>query len=166
MRKPTFAVFLTSVLGASLLLAGCGDRQAPADAAQAPAADAGGAAAPADDAGSEAAAPARKLTRERIAEIRESGRTGLWSDVAELCAGEHARAMIGWNVDASGVDAVAVYLVGKTGNEKLFAQGGPVGEKATGAWLRPGMAFKARAKDDARELASLEIAGKQDCAAG
>ena len=84
------------------------------------------------------------------------------TDVAAACAGEHARAVIGWNVEAEGVERVAVYLAGANG-ERLFAQGSPVGEKATGNWLRPGMVFKARAKDDGRELGSLEIAERQDC---
>lgn len=166
MRQNTLFL-LPTVLGACLLLAACGDRdaQAPADAATA-------AATPADDAtdaaaGAEATdadATRRRLTPKRIAEIRATGNTGLWSDVSQVCPGTHPRAMIGWNVEASGADAVAVYLIGTSGDERLFAQGGPVGEKSTGAWLRPGMAFQVRAKADARELAALEIAQGQDCA--
>lgn len=159
------SVFLPAALLPALLLVACGDQSAPATPDTDPPARPDVATATEDEPPADGEAEGRRLTPERIAEIRASGRTGIWSEIPALCAGEHAKAMIGWNVEASGVDTVAVYLVGSTGNERLFAQGSPVGEKSTGNWLKPGMVFKVRAKDDERELASLEITERQDCAA-
>jgi hypothetical protein len=166
MRQNTL-LLLSSMLGACLLLAGCGDRNGAGQPA--PAADtapaAAGEVAGTEPAAGEADAQRHKLTPARIEEIRASGRKGLWSDPAEVCPGDNPRGMIGWNVEDSGADTVAVYLVGKSGSEKLFAQGGPVGEKATGPWLRPDMSFKVRAKADARELGNVTVPAKAGCPA-
>jgi hypothetical protein len=167
MRMSPTALLLSPVLGACLLLAGCGDKGGAGHAAPAGATPSAAAAdeATAEPASGEADIQRRKLTPARIEEIRASGRKGLWADPAEVCAGDNPRGMIGWNVEDAGTDTVVVYLVGKSGSEKVFAQGGPVGEKATGPWLRPDMAFKVRAKDDSRELGTVTVSTKAGCPA-
>jgi hypothetical protein len=150
------------ILGACLLIGACNNGGKPAAApeateAAAPAAQASQApeAAPVD------AAKRGPASAARIAEIKASGKTGIWSEPAEACAADHARGMITWNIADPEVDRVSVYLAGKT--EKLFGQGGPTGEKQTGPWLRPGLVFKVRSADDARELGTLTVAARQDC---
>jgi hypothetical protein len=148
------------ILGACLLVGACnnGGKPAAAPEAAAPAAQApqASAAAPAAEAPKRGPASAA-----RIAEIKAGGKTGIWSEPAEVCATDHARGMITWNITDPDVDRVTVYLVGKT--EKLFGQGGPAGEKQTGPWLRPGLVFKVRSGDGARDLGTLTVAARQDC---
>jgi hypothetical protein len=151
------------LLGACLLLGACnnGGKPAATAAAPAPAAEAPSGAAATGPVSAEAPAHGR-LTAARIAEIKASGKSGIWSDPAEVCAADHARGMITWNVTEPDVDRVTISLVGK--DEKVFAQGGPAGEKATGPWLRPGMVFKLRTSEGARELGTLTVGERQDCA--
>ena len=116
-----------------------------------------------------AAEPAKKphqrpLTADEIGQIEASGKTGLWSDVTEVCRKEPASGRITtltWNVKASGVDKVVLYVVGKNGEERNFARGGPVGRKATGPWLKPGLVFKLRRQDNKEELGTVTIGEKQ-----
>lgn len=102
------------------------------------------------------------VTPARIAEIEATGKTGFWSEITDVCRGDHPRTWLVWNVRDSGADRVIVYVVDKTGAEKNFAQGGPVGEKQTGPWLYPGIVFKLRALDDGRELGSVQV-GEKSC---
>jgi hypothetical protein len=142
-----------------VLLAGCGDRQAPAvdTPAAAPAA-------PRDDAPK--AVPKRKpngrVSAEDIARIEATGRSGLWSDIATACAtGAPQRATLTWNVKDSGADKVVLYVVGRDGRERHFGRGGAVGERLTGPWLRPGLAFKLRQAGTKAELGEVVIGDKQ-----
>lgn len=118
-------------------------------------------------------APARKrapvVTPERIAEITASGRKGFWSNVSEVCPSDRplSDATLTWNVTDSGVKRVVVYLIdpkrdsdGK--GRHLGGPLGPVGERTTGHWLRPGMIFKLRSRDDDKELGSI-IIGEKPC---
>lgn len=105
----------------------------------------------------------RRITPDRIAEIEASGRTGFWSSVTEVCPGSRERAILTWNVQDPADDKYVVYVVGKDGSERNFGQGGPIGEKATGPWLRPGATFRLRTGGDKQEVAKVEIAAKADC---
>lgn len=149
---------------AAFLLLGCKDKiqdddpaAAPAPAVQPAGSDRGAATVQAD--GRQPTGPA---TPERTAAIEADGRTGLWSEVTEVCRGDHPRTWLLWNVRDSGAERVIVYVVDKTGEERHFGQGGPVGEKQTGPWLVPGIEFKLRAMDDGRELGSIRI-GEKAC---
>jgi hypothetical protein len=154
------------ILGACLLVGACNNGGKPAaapDAAAPAAAQADQATtAPADATAAADAKPARgPASADRVAEIKASGKTGIWSDPAETCITDHARGMIIWNVADPDVDRVTVFLSGKS--DKVFAQGGPTGEKQTGPWLRPGLVFKLRSTDGARDLGTLTVAARQDC---
>jgi len=105
--------------------------------------------------------PARRITPDEIAQIEASGRTGLWSEVTEVCAGaKPVRTTLTWNVAPSGAERVVVYVVDK-GVERNFGQGGPIGLKETGPWLRAGTEFKLRAAGTKEELGNLVIGRKQ-----
>ena len=109
-------------------------------------------------------APPRRITPEEIAQIDASGKTGLWSDVTDVCpkdAKAGVRTTLTWNVKASGAERVVVYVVDKNGQERNFGQGGPIGLKETGPWLHPGIIFKIRAADSKQELGSVVIGEKQ-----
>lgn len=98
---------------------------------------------------------------ERISEIEASGQTGLWSSVAAVCKGAKGdRTVLTWNVSSSGAERVVVYVIDKNGEERNFGQGGPIGEKETGPWVRAGTTFKIRAKDSKEELGNVLIAEK------
>jgi hypothetical protein len=77
-------------------------------------------------------------------------------------------ALIGLNALLFAVKAVnpliasdAWHVVDKNGQERNFGQGGPIGLKETGPWLRPGITFKIRAADSKQELGSVVIGEKQ-----
>lgn len=112
--------------------------------------------------------PAGPATEERIAEIVASGKTGFWSDVTEVCPKDRPvpSATLTWNVTGSGVEGVVVYVVDpKIDTDdvgRLFNQSGPVGERRTGPWLKPGLMFKLRSKGDDTELGSITI-GERPC---
>jgi len=103
------------------------------------------------------------VTPEEIAQIEASGKTGLWSEVTEVCrkpGAQGIRTTLTWNVTDKGVDRVVVYVVGKDGTERHFGKGGPVGRNVTGPWLRPGLVFKLRGPDK-QEVAAVTIGEKQ-----
>lgn len=105
----------------------------------------------------------RPITPEEIAQIEASGKTGLWSEVTEVCrkaGGQGVRTTLTWNVTDKGVDRVVVYVVDKNGTERHFGKGGPVGRRVTGPWLRPGLIFKLRGPDK-QEVAAVTIGEKQ-----
>lgn len=103
-------------------------------------------------------------TAERIQEIEASGQTGLWSSVTEVCTKEinqGLRTTLTWNVKDKNPEKVVVFVIDKHG-ERHFGQGGPVGEKETGPWLRPGLSFKIRDSSTNDELGSVVI-GEKSC---
>jgi hypothetical protein len=109
---------------------------------------------------------ARKLPRfaspARIAEIKASGKTGFWIDAPEFCPG-HRVGVLTWNVESSGAEKVVVYVVGKDGKEQNFGRGGPVGERQTGEWLKPGLVFRLRNAAGGAELGSITIERGKSC---
>jgi hypothetical protein len=143
-------------------LAACDRQDAPASSAATMHAEP----TPTDIAGADGVRqPSRQASPEEIAEIEASGRTGLWSDINEVCmadARKGIRATLFWNVKDSGAERVIVFAVDRTGKEKNFGQGGPVGRKQTGPWLRPGVSFKIRAADTRQELGTVLI-GEKPC---
>lgn len=147
---------LLCALSAALLSA-CNRAPAPAETANAPSATQ-----PASD--TDMAPTVQKshpATAQEIAEIKATGKTGLWADVDAVCAkGRAPRTMLSWNVSDSGADKVVVYVVDKNGDERHFGQGGPVGHKQTGPWLKPGLGFKIRQAGTKTELGTLTIADK------
>jgi hypothetical protein len=158
--------FAMPILGACLLVGACNNGGKPAAAPEAAAPTAAQPAqatvAPADaKAGTDAKTARGPASASRVAEIKASGKTGIWSDPAETCITDHARGMIIWNVAEPDVDRVTVFLSGKT--DKVFAQGGATGEKQTGPWLRPGLVFKLRSTEGARDLGMTTVAARQDC---
>lgn len=156
--------FLVCLLACGLLL-GCKDKIPANDQAPEPGsatATGPGQEAPADGASTTARQAAGPASPARIAEIEALGRTGFWSEVTEVCRGEHPRTWLVWNVRDSGAERVIVYAVDKDGKEQHFGQGGPVGEKQTGPWLNPGSEFRLRALDDGRELGSIQV-GEKAC---
>lgn len=146
-------LFVTAMLATSVLASGC--KQKVAEPAPAPPA-----------AATEAPPAAKPLPRiappARIAEIKASGKTGFWSDPAEACPGRRT-AILTWNVEASGATSVILYGVGKDGNERKFGHGGPVGERQTGPWVRPGITFKLRNADGGAELGSITFKRGASC---
>lgn len=105
----------------------------------------------------------RPITPEEIAQIEASGKTGLWSEVTEVCrksGGQGVRTTLTWNVSDKGVDKVVVYVVDKDGTERHFGKGGPVGRQITGPWLKPGLTFKLRGPDK-QEVGAVTIGEKQ-----
>jgi hypothetical protein len=103
----------------------------------------------------------RASSPEAIAAVKAQGKTGLWADVAGVCAGKHSRATLQWNVQAP-PDGVALYLLGGKGNGRLVVRGAAVGAKKLGPWLRPGMIFVLRAEGTQQELSRLVI-GEKHC---
>ncbi len=144
---------------AALALAACKPKVEPAEAPQSEASEA-------TQPPTESEAPPNPFPKnaspERIAEIQTIGRTGLWSDVTEVCRGQRPRAVLTWNVADSGAERVILYVLDKDGSERNFGQGGAVGEKQTGPWLSPGTTFRLRDKAEKAELASLVI-GEKSC---
>ena len=113
-------------------------------------------------------APSAKLppfaSPERITQIKAGGRTGFWASTTEFCPGKHERSTIlTWNVTDSGASKVVVFVVNKAGKEQHFGRGGPIGERQTGPWLKPGVTFRLRNADGGAELGSIQIARGNDC---
>lgn len=110
--------------------------------------------------------PQRGPGPERLAAIQASGRTGMWSSVDETC-GKGTRAArsttLAWNVSDSGASRVVVYVVNEEGVERNFGTGGPIGEKATGPWLRPGITFRLRDRQTKELIDELVIPRAADC---
>lgn len=108
----------------------------------------------------------RKATPERIAEIVASGQKGFWASVTEVCPKERPipTTMLTWNVTDSGAKFVVLHIIDpKKNTDRPFAgRHGPVGERETGHWLRPGLIFKLRSMDDGKELGSVTI-GEKAC---
>ena len=157
-------LILTGLLS-FVLLAGCKPQNAAAPAAPATSAQ------PDAEAGKAGQQPAKRkgehrkarvASPSRIAEIEASGKTGLWADPAEACPGTRT-AMLAWNVASSGAKKVSVYVVGKDGKEHRFGRGGPVGERRTGPWVRPGTVFKLRNDDGGAELGGITMKPGASC---
>lgn len=98
----------------------------------------------------------------RIAEIKASGQTGFWSNPSQFCPGKRT-AVLTWNVEATGAQKVILYVIGKDGSERNFGRGGPVGERQSGPWLKPGTTFKLRNADGGAELGSITFARGKAC---
>ena len=106
-----------------------------------------------------AARPPRPTSPERIAEIKASGKKGLWATVADVCPGDiksGLRTTLAWNVEGR-AERVILYVVDAKHGEMHFGQGGAVGERETGPWLRPGVSFRIRNFDTREELGVVEI---------
>lgn len=114
-------------------------------------------------------APQRRGTSpERIAEIEAGGRTGLWADVDATCGKgprEARTTTLAWNVTGSGAERVVVYVVNEDGRERNFGTGGPIGEKQTGPWLRPGITFRLRDRETKEQIDEVVIPAAADCPA-
>ena len=150
-------VFVTVMLASSVLASGC--KQKVAEPGPTPSV------APSAAATTEVpqAKPLPRVARPaRIAEIKASGKTGFWSDPAEACPGKRT-AILTWNVEASGATNVLLYGVGKDGTERKFGHGGPIGERQTGPWVRPGITFKLRNADGGAELGSITFKPGTSC---
>lgn len=104
-----------------------------------------------------------QITPERVAEIKASGRTGFWSQITEVCPRTWEETTLTWNISNEPVNRFVVYVVDKDGTEHHFGQGGAVGEKRTGPWLKPGLQFKLRSAGDKREVGVVEIGLKPEC---
>lgn len=69
------------------------------------------------------------------------------------------RTTLYWNLQHTGVDRVAIYVVDEGGKEVPVSEEPPSGSIETGAWLRPGLTFKV--KDlHGNLLDTLVIAGR------
>jgi len=69
-------------------------------------------------------------------------------------------AEIRWNLkSAAGSTTVNIKLVEPDGSERVFAQSGMSGSKATGPWARPGLVFIARDTANDEELARVTLDG-------
>lgn len=151
--------YFTLLVVVPLMLAGCNRGNDAAGTAESSASPS------TEQASQETAVEQPKLTRaQRRQQILKSGKVGVWADdMPEICAAQKkaVRITLTWNVENTGVEHVIVDLVDSGGHTRKFATGGAVGEKATGAWVRPGMAFKVKAADSGDELASLVIPAKQ-----
>ena len=111
---------------------------------------------------------ARATSPERIAAIEATGNTGLWADVDSTCGKGPRDARIttlAWNVTGSGAERVVVYVVNEDGRERNFGTGGPVGEKQTGPWLRPGITFRLRDRETKEQIDEVVIPAAADCPA-
>ena len=157
MRKP-----LAVALAISIALVGCKQKVAETDTPASPATPATTETPAAANATGEPAKLPRFATAARIAEIKASGRTGFWIDTPEFCPG-HRVGVLSWNVESSGAQKVVVYAVGKDGKENNFGRGGPVGERQTGPWLKPGLTFKLRNAEGGAELGTVTIARGTSC---
>lgn len=146
-----FAAILASVF----VIAGCKQKIGQPAAANAPSSN-----------DAVPAASARKLPKvaspARIAEIKASGKTGFWSDPTEFCPKRRV-AVLTWNVEASGASKVVLYVVGKDGKERNFGRGGPVGERQTGPWLKPGSTYRLRNADGNAELGTIIFNRGKSC---
>ena len=157
MQKIHYAVVLST-----LLLGACGRNEAPTTTtptATPPATATVTAPAPAPAVAKPAVASA-----EDIAAIEATGKTGLWADVPEMCAKDVKTgvvSMVSWNVKTETDGRVILSIIDATGRERDFGQGGPVGHRQTGPWLRPGLKFRLRTKDGDRQIAEMAIAEKQ-----
>lgn len=68
--------------------------------------------------------------------------------------------LVRWDVTDSGAEKVVLSVLNpKKGEEKRFGQGGPVGSKQSGPWVRPGLVFKVRDRSTNAELGSVTISG-------
>lgn len=106
-----------------------------------------------------AAQPPRPTSPERIAEIKASGQKGMWATVTDVCRGDiksGVRTTLVWNVEGQ-AERVILYVVDSKHGETHFGQGGAVGERETGPWLRPGLSFRIRNFDTREELGAIEI---------
>ena len=104
-----------------------------------------------------------RLSAEQLKQIEASGKTGLWTDPAEICSNRHkgrASVMLAWNVQATGPKNITVHLVERNGNERRVASGSAVGGRVTGPWVRPGTTFVLRAPDKS-ELSKVVVGGKK-----
>jgi len=163
MQKFAYAIALSA-----LLLGACDRGAAPPDNAAVPAPATATAApatttAPAAIPGPATPKPAGP-TAEELAAIEATGKTGLWADVSEVCAKDvktGIATMVSWNVQTETDGRVIVSLVDTAGKERDFGNGGPIGHKQTGPWLRPGLKFRLRTKDGDKQLAELVIAEKK-----
>lgn len=101
------------------------------------------------------------VTADEIAQIKATGKTGIWAGETALCAADAKKGIkttLTWNVE--GADRVLVYATNTAGKEKRIGKGGPVGQLETGPWLRPGMSFKIRDADTNKDLGKVEITEK------
>lgn len=142
---------LTIAAFAALLLAAC-DRQPPAtNTAATPAAPV----ATPDSATATSAAPAGP-------QVAISRTDAFWSEPAALACGKAGKVTLNWNTrQTPGAARVDIYVVARDGKEKLFASrgGGGVGSVDTGPWVREGMQFSLRSKQDGVELARIAVDG-------
>ncbi|QDQ74417.1 hypothetical protein FNZ56_11275 [Pseudoluteimonas lycopersici] len=162
MRTPIAAAL---ALALAFALAGCKqkvDDSAANGALPQPASTQQPAAASPQAATGEAKKPPRFASAARIAEIKASGKTGFWADPAEFCPGRRVTTLT-WNVESSGAQKVVVYVIDKEGKERNFGRGGPVGERQSGPWLKPGMTFKLRNQEGGAELGSITIPRGKSC---
>jgi hypothetical protein len=119
--------------------------------------------APAGETAAPAAKPKVRATPQDIARIEASGKTGFWADITEACSkGRPPATTLYWNVKASGAEKVVLFVADKKNGERHFGNGGPVGERGPGPWLRPDLVFHLRDAASKAELGTITI-GKKDC---
>lgn len=153
------ALVFAAIISATLAVSGCKQKVGEPASDAAPASNAS--ATEAKD-GSTAGKLPKFASPARIAEIKASGKTGFWSNPTEFCPRRKV-AVLTWNVEASGAKKVVVYVVGKDGKERNFGRGGPIGERQTGPWLKPGSTFRLRNADGDAELGTITFNRGKSC---
>lgn len=151
------------LIGACLAAALCAcSKQDPAPATEEARSPVASTASAADTAQQAPARQQRKpVTAQEIDQIRASGRSGFWSEPDAFCTdATRQQATLFWNIEGK-TKGVTVVLVDKAGKERRIGQGGPVGRKTTGRWLKAGSTFLLRDKESKAEVGKLAIAGKQ-----
>jgi hypothetical protein len=68
-----------------------------------------------------------------------------------------ATVTLAWDARASGVEAVRIFVKGRTGEEQLFAESKAVGSQETGPWVTVGTVFVMKDLAETRQLARLVV---------
>ena len=109
-----------------------------------------------------AAKPSRRLSAKRLKQIAESGKTGMWTQPAVVCANanrKRAAVTVEWNVPQPADARVTLLRVGKDGQEHQVARGAAVGGRVTSTSAASADVFVLR--DGAgKELARMTVQAK------
>jgi hypothetical protein len=108
------------------------------------------------------AKPSRRLSPERLKQIAASGKTGMWTQPAVVCAKANRKRVavtVEWNVPQPADARVMLLRVGKDGKEHQVAHGAAVGGRVTSTSSASADVFVLR-DGVGKELARMTVQAK------
>lgn len=106
-------------------------------------------------------APGSAVTVPPVVEVAQGVTFKIAPDTLRECD-PPAEVAVTWDVSATGIPAVKIFIVGGDAKESLFAHVPALGTQTTGPWMRPNDTFVLKDESEAKQLGKLVI-GSATC---